>query len=79
MDANCGYDCFDLPITEVLQNQHRVSWVYYVHKVANIYYQDRIYPLIKSKHSLESVTKLITENCIILLVIVINMFSNHEG
>ena len=40
-----------------------VSWVSYVHRVVNIYCQDRIYPLIKSKHSLKNVTKMITENC----------------
>ena len=78
MDADCGYDCFDLSISEVLLDQHQVSWVCHVHRTGNIYCQDRIYPMIKSKHSLENVTKLITENAI-LLIIVINMYGNHEG
>ena len=34
-----------------------------VHRARTIYCQDRIYPLIKSKHSLENITRLITENC----------------
>ena len=39
-----------------------VSWVCHVHRAGNIYRQDRIYHLIKSKYSLENVTMLITEN-----------------
>ena len=27
MDADCGCDYFDLPISGVLQDQHLVSWV----------------------------------------------------
>ena len=63
MDADCGCDCFDLSISEVLQDQHWVSWICYIHRAGNIYCQDRIYHLIKSKHSLENVMRLITENC----------------
>ena len=40
-----------------------VTWVCHVHRAGNIYCQDKIYPLIKSKHSFENVTRLITENC----------------
>ena len=38
-----------------------VSWVCHVHRAGNIYRQDRIYPLIKSKHSFKNVIELITE------------------
>ena len=40
-----------------------VSRVSHVHRAGNIYCQDRIYPLIKNKHSLENVTRLIIKNC----------------
>ena len=63
MDVDCGYDWFDLPISEVLQNQHLgilgmlclCGWEHILSR--------QIYPLIKSKHSLENVTRLITEKC----------------
>ena len=62
MDSNCGCDFFDLPLVRSYLINVWVSRVCHVHRTGNIYCQDRIYPLIKSKHSVENVTKLITEN-----------------
>ena len=46
-----------------IANQQLGILVCQVHRATNINRQERIYPLIKSKHSLENVTRLITENC----------------
>ena len=63
MDADCGCDYFDLPISEVLLDQHLGISECHVHRAGNIYCQDRIYPLINSKQSLENVTKLMLGIC----------------
>ena len=45
-----------------MADQHLGILGIHAHRAGNIYRQDRIYPLIKSKHSLENVTRLITKN-----------------
>ena len=45
-----------------IADQHLGLLVCHVHRAGNIYRQDTIYPLIKSKHSLENVTRLIIKN-----------------
>ena len=62
MDADCGYDCFELQSVTFYLINTWVSSVCHVHRAGNIYCQDRIYHLIKIKHSLENITRLITEN-----------------
>ena len=54
------FGCFDLPITEVLQDLHLGILGDRVYNAGNIYYQDGILPSsikIKSKYSLENVTR----------------------
>ena len=74
MNSSFRSGCFDLPISEVFQINTWGILDNHVQSIENIYYQDGIYPLLQSKYSLENVTELVTENCNLVISMLLHVW-----